>query len=216
MRLKEISPRISYLPASWEPLSADVGIVRGETGTWIFDVGASEEAVRVISEIGGVRRVVLSHFHRDHIGNLPRVSYDALYCGDYTRRKAPDGRLVSAPLAVDGVVLFPIPSPHVKGAVGLLADGYAFVGDALHPGRKGGRPVYNFNTLAETIRAIGRLPAETLLLSHAPGLARKKEDILETLRELLSLRKLAEALLVLEDAWTETLWKEEREWNGKI
>lgn len=209
MQLKKISPRISYLPASWEPLSADVGFVRGETGTWIFDVGASDEAARAVSEISGTKRVVLSHFHRDHIGNIGRVSYDALYCGDYTLRKTPGGIRVAAPMKVDGVTLFPVPSAHVKGAVGLLTDGFAFVGDALYPGRKGGHPVYNFNTLSETIRAVEEIPAEKLLLSHAPGLVREKGKILETLRAWLATRKPAEALLVRDDNWAERLWGKE-------
>jgi glyoxylase-like metal-dependent hydrolase (beta-lactamase superfamily II) len=99
------------LQVSYEPLSADVVAVRGDSAWWIFDVGACDEAVQFINELphilvddvanlakrdNGVRlakNVVISHFHRDHLLNVQRmcggeISLDinALYVGAYTSK----------------------------------------------------------------------------------------------------------------------------------
>ena len=42
MRKRFIVPKISYIPASNTPLSADVGIIEGEEFFYLFDVGADE------------------------------------------------------------------------------------------------------------------------------------------------------------------------------
>ncbi|MDO4188469.1 MAG: MBL fold metallo-hydrolase [Lachnospiraceae bacterium] len=77
----EISDRIEYIVSSESPLSSDVVFVKGDKATWIFDVGASDEAYEAISkaiceELLNLRRgvnIVISHFHEDHMGNLQKI-----------------------------------------------------------------------------------------------------------------------------------------------
>ena len=76
MELIKISPRISYLPASAPPLSADVGIITVSGAVWIFDAGSNDEALNLINSIKRERRIVLSHFHADHTANLHRLTLD--------------------------------------------------------------------------------------------------------------------------------------------
>ena len=101
---------------SYEPLSADVVAVRGDSAWWIFDVGACDEAVDFINalprhpvsenialhengECAGAaavplkKNIVISHFHRDHLLNVVRrcngevsLDFDTLYVGAYTSK----------------------------------------------------------------------------------------------------------------------------------
>ena len=96
-RIVKLSDRIQYLQVSYEPLSADVVAVRGDSAWWIFDVGACDMAVDLINALPrnlvsenasqGVlenrecatpvsiplqKNIVISHFHRDHLLNVVR------------------------------------------------------------------------------------------------------------------------------------------------
>ena len=81
-----ISDAISYIGASDNPLSADIGIIRREDGTWLYDVGNGEKN---IAGLDGSYRIVLSHFHADHTGNIGRIRAEA---GGITQSPAPERR----------------------------------------------------------------------------------------------------------------------------
>jgi glyoxylase-like metal-dependent hydrolase (beta-lactamase superfamily II) len=139
------------LQVSYEPLSADVVAVRGDSAWWIFDVGACDEAVQFINELphilvddaanlakrdNGVRlakNVVISHFHRDHLLNVQRmcggeISLDinALYVGAYTSKTFGEiegiaKNVVMEPLAFDDGVQIQILPMPNSHAKGSLA-----------------------------------------------------------------------------------------------
>ena len=69
-RIVKINDYMSYLPATEDPLSADVGIVYTKAGTFFFDAGSSQEAFDLIENTEGVRHIVISHFHTDHAANI--------------------------------------------------------------------------------------------------------------------------------------------------
>ena len=96
-RIVKLSDRIQYLQVSYEPLSADVVAVRGDSAWWIFDVGACDMAVDFINALprnpvsenasqGALenresaapvsiplqKNIVISHFHREHLLNVVR------------------------------------------------------------------------------------------------------------------------------------------------
>ena len=96
-RIVKLTDRIQYLQVSYEPLSADVVAVRGDSAWWIFDVGACDMAVDFINALprnsvnesasrGSLensesvapvaiplkKNIVISHFHRDHLLNVVR------------------------------------------------------------------------------------------------------------------------------------------------
>ena len=96
-KIVKLTDRIQYLQVSYEPLSADVVAVRGDSAWWIFDVGACDMAVDFINalprnpvnesasrsslenseSIAPVaiplkKNIVISHFHRDHLLNVVR------------------------------------------------------------------------------------------------------------------------------------------------
>ena len=115
-KIVKLTDRIRYLQMSYEPLSADVVAVRGDSAWWIFDVGACDEAVDFINalprhpvsenialhengECAGAaavplkKNIVISHFHRDHLLNVVRhcngevsLDFDTLYVGSHASK----------------------------------------------------------------------------------------------------------------------------------
>lgn len=189
MSWQRITETIGYLPATQEPLSADVGLVSTKSGVWLFDLGCTENMAREIEAVIGEKRVVLSHFHPDHMGNLDRVQYDALYAGAFTCKKIGKGMVVSGDLYLeDDVHLFPIPSAHAKGCIGLEYDGYAFLGDAIYPAQKADELVYNASLLAQQIKVLEALQAEQFFISHKVPAVRSKTAVLTWLKTVYSKR----------------------------
>lgn len=203
MELVKLSSEISYLPASAPPLSADVGVIAVKNVRWIFDVGSNEEAMNLINGIEGEKRIVLSHFHADHIANISRISCDKIYCGGFTRKKLTETGKADI-IAVDrdlyfdgGIHLFPIPSAHSKGCVGLELGDYAFLGDSTYSEVKGGKVVYNAGQLQGLIKTLKALKAGKFLLSHNQPLECDREAEISKLEEIYSLRKKDEAYIYL-------------------
>ena len=181
-----ISDRISYIEATDDPLSADIGIVRDGGKIWLYDVGNDERAV---SGLKGSYRIVLSHFHADHTGNLERLKAEALYVSKETSAHVHAGTVVQSDLTVGGLHIFPLPSSHAKGCLGLETDeGFAFVGDGLYSRVKDGFYVYNATLMKDEIEVLRSLRAEYLLVSHFRGLIRKKADVLKELSEIYAMR----------------------------
>ena len=115
-RIVKLSDRIQYLQVSYEPLSADVVAVCGDSAWWIFDVGACDMAVDFINALPRIpvnevavlleksesvehapiplkKNIVISHFHRDHLLNVVRhcngevsLDFDTLYVGSHASK----------------------------------------------------------------------------------------------------------------------------------
>lgn len=192
MRLPEritIADRISYWKARREPLSADIGVIEGDSGFWIYDVGAGDIGAACIRGLSGGKNIVLSHFHADHIGNLEKVTFEKLYQGAYTLRHTQRGEAVRGNLWLeDGSLcmhLFELPSSHAKGCLGLEIDGqYAFLGDGTYCSVRQGRPVYNVGLLQQEIKVLESLRANYFLLSHDEVFVRDREEVLENLKSI--------------------------------
>ena len=138
--MKCIAPRIRQIPAAAEPLSSDVFIIEGDTRYYVFDVGAGDEVCEAIAALDKPVTVILSHFHRDHTGNMSRLTPAETLAGARTMKYITGGTLVDAPLTIrDGVeiVVRPCVSPHAPGCLIATVDGlYTFIGD-LHYARPG-------------------------------------------------------------------------------
>lgn len=181
-----ISENISYLPASENPLCADIGIIRENDRTWLYDVGNGEDNIMGLT---GNYHVVLSHFHQDHTGNLGKIRAEEVYASKETCAHIQTGTLVNRDVLIGNLRIFPIPSSHVKGCLGLEIDStYAFVGDALYSKSKNGCYIYNAQLLKEEIAVLKSLKAPILLVSHFPGLVRKKDEVIAELEEIYAMR----------------------------
>lgn len=211
--MKLLTEYLSYLPASRQPLSADVGVVKGKEYTYLFDVGANEESIRLVTEIRGKKRIVLSHFHYDHTDNLrcPALLEELLsgqtelFVSEYTKQHLGVlyGTVVTEPLAFcDGVTveILPMPASHARGCLILNVNREtAFFGDAMYAMTKNGEAVYNAQLLKEEIDRLDQLPAETLLLSHREPMAQPKERVLHTLKKIYEARHRSQPYIRVED-----------------
>lgn len=81
-----ISDKISYIKASENPLSADVILVDGQEYLYVFDVGNNEQVAEYLNSLPKKKRVILSHFHTDHMGNIGRVEFESVYFGANTEK----------------------------------------------------------------------------------------------------------------------------------
>jgi len=84
--ITKLSDRISYSKASEEPLSSDVIIIEGDRYTYFFDVGNNEEVAEYLNTLPKKKKIVISHFHQDHMGNVGRVSFEGIYMGAETEK----------------------------------------------------------------------------------------------------------------------------------
>ena len=187
MPVMEINDRISYVEASDNPLSADIGIIRGNGVTWLYDVGNGE---RSITGLNDSYNVVLSHFHQDHTGNINRIRTRDVYASKETCGHIQRGTVVNGDLYIGDLRIFPIPSSHVKGCLGLeIGHEFAFVGDALYSRVREDDYVYNATLLKDEIETLKKLKAPFLLVSHYKGLIRPKEEAVAELEEIYGMRE---------------------------
>ena len=186
-----INEKISYIKALDQPLSADVGIIMDHGVTWLYDVGNGENG---IDELREKCNIVLSHFHQDHVGNIHRIHPRELYVSKETYRHVLSGTIVCDELFLGNLHIFPLPSSHARGCLGLEVDNqYAFVGDALYPKAKGDGRFYNVQLLRDEIQVLRNLRAPYLLISHFDGLVRKREDVIAELETIYRKRTKNEA-----------------------
>lgn len=194
-----VSGTIRAIEASVDPLSADVGIIRNGDALWLYDVGNGEKSLAGFTECDGI---VLSHFHADHTGNLDRYRPQGLYLSRETYRHVQRGTVVQSELTIGNMRIFPLPSSHAKGCLGLETESHAFVGDALYGRVRDGCLTYNAQLLREEITVLKALRAPWLLVSHYPGLIRSKNEVLEELSAIYGMReKNRSEITVRREAW---------------
>lgn len=187
MRAIIVNNSISYIEASDNPLSADIGIIKNGENTWLYDVGNGEKN---ISGLTDSYHVVLSHFHADHTGNIDRIQAKSLYVSKETYKHIQKGTIVSADTYIGDMHIFPLPSSHTKGSLGLEVDEtFAFIGDALYSKVKDGFYIYNAQLLKDEIEVLSALRSPYLLVSHYSGLVRKKDDVIGELKTIYGLRE---------------------------
>ncbi|MBR3610431.1 MAG: hypothetical protein IKL57_03050 [Oscillospiraceae bacterium] len=193
-----INEHISYIKASENPLSADIGIIEGEKFLWIFDLGADESAAEFLNGIKKRKNAVISHFHPDHMGNLEHVKLNEVYLGANTFKYAKLGNVVDEDIFIDDGIklhIFPLPSSHAKGSLGLETGDYAFLGDATYATMKQGRVCYNSSVLKEEIAVLENLSAKYFLISHDERFIRSKEEVIAELKEIYKKRDPKESFI---------------------
>ena len=186
-----ICDRISYIKASEEPLSADVGIIEGDECVWLFDLGCSDDAAETINGIEKPKNAVISHFHPDHMGNLGKVNFSEVFLGANTFKYAKCGTVVDKDIFIDDgmkIHIFPLPSSHAKGSLGMETGEYAFLGDGTYATIKQGKVCYNASVLKEEIAVLKKLSAKFFLVSHDEKFIRGREEVIAELEEIYSKR----------------------------
>lgn len=188
----KINENICCIEASFDPLSADIGIIRESGAVWLFDVGNGSFSLEELKKkLSGNEKVnvALSHFHADHTGNIAEVSADEIYASKETIRHIGRGNIITEDTYFGQLHVFPLPSSHCKGSIGLEIGEYVFVGDALYCRAKDDVCIYNAQLLKEEIRLLKTLRADKVIQSHFKGLIRRKDDVIAELEEIYRLRK---------------------------
>ncbi len=194
----KINERISYIKASENPLSADVGIFEGDEFIWIFDIGTDESVPMSLGTFEKPKNAVISHFHPDHMGNFEHVDLNEVYLGANTFKYAKRGNVIDKDIFIsDGIEIhiFPLPSSHAKGSVGMEVGDYAFLGDATYATMKQGKVCYNVSVLKEEIAVLKNLSAKFFLISHDEKFVHPKEEIIAKLEEIYLKRDLKESFI---------------------
>ena len=221
-KIVKLNDRIQYLQVSYDPLSADVVAVRGDSAWWIFDVGACDMAVDFINAlprnpanddaVSLKKNIVISHFHRDHLLNVVRhcngevsLDFDTLYVGSHASKVVGEMSdrekvVVTSPLSFDDgmrIEILPIPNSHAKGSLILVVDDFVFLGDATYPMVGHGEPdVYNVQILGEQIRFLKSLAQTRFCLSHNRGLVRDRNSVIQFLESVYARRQKNENYIV--------------------
>ncbi len=210
-----ITKEISYIKSSTEPLSAEVGIIEGKEYIYLFDVGNNKEVSEYLETLPKKKKIILSHFHPDHIGNIGKLSFETLYIGantekylqqyisnDMMEKMAESTEVILERILVeDGVKLeiYPIPNSHAKGSLALVVnESYVFLGDALYSKTKNGKYVYNAQLLKEEIELLKKLSAKFIISSHAISPIREKNIELSKLEEIYAKRQKDDAYIITE------------------
>lgn len=166
--MQTIADRIRHIPAVSETLSADVFIIEGDTRYYVYDAGASEAAYEAIAALDKPVTVILSHFHRDHIANLSRLTPDQILAGARTMKYVAGGTLVDKPLTIrDGITLeiLPCVSPHAPGSLIVTVDSlYTFIGDLIYA-----RPGTGQGEAKGMLRVLKSLQTQVFVPSHRAG-----------------------------------------------
>ena len=187
-RVVAINNLISYISPTENPLSANVVMIQGKDALWLYDVGNHPDIPAIIDTYSNGRKVnaILSHFHEDHIGNLPGMGVDE--GPDRVQQPGVDDDIYIQ----DGDVslhIFTLPSSHAKGCVALeVNEEWCFLGDALYAMQKCGHNLYNAGILKEEINVLQNIKAEKFMLSHRTPFEKPKGIIMRWLGEIYDRR----------------------------
>lgn len=182
------------IPASDDPLSAEVFVIKGNDYLYLFDCGNGESALKAINSFTQKKRIIVSHFHADHFGNRDKINaeylisrFDRKYLRCDTYEIIEDKKEI-----IDGVDLLitAVPSTHAKGSLILtLNHTYTFLGDSAYGARVNGKVVYNAQLLEQQIRVLKGLPTVYFINSHSSGEPREKAAVIDELEKIYKLRK---------------------------
>ena len=163
--MKTIGTRITYLPASNDPLSADVYLIDGDKYCYIYDVGNDDQSLYLINQIKKEKIVILSHYHQDHTGNIEKIHFRTLYAGRKTQEAIGKGIIVEKAFTIhDGVKIDVIPctSPHTNGSLVITVDNkYTFIADLFFT-----RPPFDHEKAEKMIEALSAIETKYFVISH--------------------------------------------------
>ena len=179
---KCVTDYFSYITPAIKPLSANVSVIEGEKYLWVYDVGSNENIPEMLAEIskqkGKKIKIILSHFHPDHIANVQHIKWESLYQGKNTYKYTHIGEIVESDINVDEtdikLRIFQMPSSHAKGSLALLVNN---------------KTVYNAGILKQQIDILKKMAAPYVLLSHREPFVQKKQAVISWLEKIYAMRE---------------------------
>ena len=187
---KCVTDYFSYITPAIKPLSANVSVIEGEKYLWVYDVGSHENIPEMLAEIskqkGKKIKIILSHFHPDHIANVQHIKWESLYQGKNTYKYTHIGEIVESDINVDEtdikLRIFQMPSSHAKGSLALLVNN---------------KTVYNARILKQQIDILKKMAAPYVLLSHREPFVQKKQAVISWLEKIYAMREKNEPWILM-------------------
>ena len=181
--MNRISEKIKYLPATNDPLSADVYFVEGDKYCYIYDVGNNEHSLTQINQTEKEIIVILSHYHADHTGNIDEINFRDLYVGNLTHETIGKGTIVEDVITInDGVKIEVIHcvSPHTDGSLIMNIDNeYTLIADLYFT-----RPPFDKKKALKMLESLGKIDTKYFVISHQEeAKVIDKNELIESLSE---------------------------------
>ena len=163
--MNAIGKRIKYLPATNDPLSADVYLIDGDKCCYIYDVGNNENSLQYINQLCKEKVVILSHYHKDHTGNIEGARYRDLFVGTKTYEVIGKGIIVEDAFTInDGVKIDVIhcTSPHTDGSLIVTIDNeYTLIADLYFT-----RPPFERKKAMKMVETLRDIDTKYFVISH--------------------------------------------------
>ena len=163
--MNTIGERIKYLPATNDPLSADVFCVDGDQYCYIYDVGSDERSLQYLNQIVKEKIVVLSHYHKDHTGNIDGVHYRDLFVGTKTYEAVGKGVIVQDAFTINDGVKIEIShcvSPHTDGSLIVTIDNeYTLIADLFFT-----RSPFDKDKAMKMLESLRNIDTKYFVISH--------------------------------------------------
>ena len=160
-----IAARIKYLPATSDPLSADVYFIEGDKYCYLYDVGNDDNSLHYINQISKEKIIVLSHYHKDHTGNIADVHYRDLYVGKKTYEAIGKGIIVEDAFTINDGVKIEIAqcvSPHTEGSLIITVDNeYTLIADLYFT-----RPPFDKDNAMKMLESLRNIDTKYFVISH--------------------------------------------------
>lgn len=173
-----------------------IGLILGSKISCLVDVSNQkpllEEGLAFVHRQtpSAIIKVILTHFHPDHIDNLRFLpeNIEVFATKNTSRYLSRAFSLVSGETRIDvgdrEIHLYPVPSLHAKGCLDVQDGGFLFVGDALFSHEKSGSLFYNREIVVEMTKKYEAMDFETAIPSHQSPFLKKKE-VMALLHDLL-------------------------------
>ena len=163
--MNTIGKRIKYVPATNDPLSADVYLIDGDKYCYIYDVGNNENSLQYINQLGKEKVVILSHYHKDHTGNIEGIHYHDLYVGKKTHEVIGKGIVVEDKFTINDGVKIDVThctSPHTDGSLIITVDNeYTLIADLYFT-----RPPFDKDKTMKMIESLRDIDTKYFVVSH--------------------------------------------------
>ena len=163
--MNAIGERIKYMPATNNPLSADVYLIDGDKYCYIYDVGNNENSLHYINQLVKEKVVILSHYHKDHAGNIAGLHYRDLYSGKKTHESIGKGIIIEDKLTINDGVKIEIAhcvSPHTDGSLIITVDNeYTLIADLYFT-----RPPFDKEKAMNMIDSLRSIDTKYFVISH--------------------------------------------------
>lgn len=163
--MNTIGKRIKYLPATNDPLSADVFCIEGDQYCYVYDVGNDDRSLQYINQLNREMVIILSHYHKDHIGNIESIHYRNLYVGKKTYEVIGKGVVVEDKFTINDGVRIDVTfcaSPHTDGSLIVTIDNeYTLIADLYFT-----RPPFDEEKAMKMIETLRDIDTKYFVISH--------------------------------------------------